>query len=219
MKSATTASTEIPQPAIAIPVCPVGTNTEAIPRLAGLAVELERDGHLPDRAVRADGEHGLAGQLEVRAGRHIEVGRRPPQIGQRDAGRRARAPTISGSSARNWCRPFSMSSPFRMQSRSRSRQAGGKRPPCVATPTRAVVGSQRQGRGDVRDDRHTLLRLPRTRRVEDRDDVLAAVAQHPAHRLAVVRVAGEALGENQEPSRRASRHRDRAPRTAPGRRR
>src|SRR5213593_2339429 len=32
MKSATTASTEIPHPAIAIPVCPVGTNTEAIPR-------------------------------------------------------------------------------------------------------------------------------------------------------------------------------------------
>ena len=31
-KSATTASTAIPQPAIAIPVCPVGTKTEAIPR-------------------------------------------------------------------------------------------------------------------------------------------------------------------------------------------
>ena len=32
MKSETTASTEIPQPAIAIPVCPVGTNTERSPR-------------------------------------------------------------------------------------------------------------------------------------------------------------------------------------------
>ena len=32
MKSETTASTAIPQPAIAIPVCPVGTNSLAIPR-------------------------------------------------------------------------------------------------------------------------------------------------------------------------------------------
>ena len=32
MKSATTASTEIPHPAIAIPVWPVGTNSEARPR-------------------------------------------------------------------------------------------------------------------------------------------------------------------------------------------
>ena len=32
MKSATTASTEIPQPAIAMPVCPVGTNSDATPR-------------------------------------------------------------------------------------------------------------------------------------------------------------------------------------------
>ena len=41
----------------------------------------------------------------------------------------------------NSCSPLSTSSPAAIESFSRSRQAGGKRPPWVATPTSAVVGS------------------------------------------------------------------------------
>src|SRR5581483_12387868 len=44
----------------------------AAPRLE---VELERDGHLPDRAIRADGEHDRAGHVEDLAGRRGEIRR------------------------------------------------------------------------------------------------------------------------------------------------
>src|SRR5215211_6860876 len=43
-------------------------------------VELERDGHLPDRAVRSYGQDGRCLDLEVRAGRHRETLGRPPQV-------------------------------------------------------------------------------------------------------------------------------------------
>ena len=54
---------------------------------AGLrgAVELERDRHLPDRAVRADGEHDVGVDLEVLARRAVEPGGRPAQVAQLDA--------------------------------------------------------------------------------------------------------------------------------------
>ena len=55
------------------------------PRLARRAVELDDDGHLPDRAVGADGEDDLGVDLEVRAGRDAEPGRRPAQVAQLDA--------------------------------------------------------------------------------------------------------------------------------------
>ncbi len=55
---------------------------------------------------------------------------------------RARASSVSsGSSERNSCRPLSTSSPASMLAFRRSRHAGGKRPPWVATPTTATVGS------------------------------------------------------------------------------
>ena len=85
MKSATTASTEIPHPAIAIPVWPVGTNSLAIPRARAAGVELERDGHLPDRAVGADGEHDLRAVRQVLAGRRVEAGGRLAQVAELDA--------------------------------------------------------------------------------------------------------------------------------------
>ena len=141
MKSATTASTEMPQPAIAIPVWPVGTNSLAIAARARGRVELERDGHLPDRAVGADREHDVA----RRASRFAPVGTLSPAGGLRRSRSstpcRAASAASSGSSEMNSCRPFSTSSPAAMQPFSSSRHAGGKRPPAVATPTSAVVGS------------------------------------------------------------------------------
>ena len=41
-----------------------------------------------------------------------------------------------------------------------SRQAGGKRPPCVATPTTATVGSNGERVVDRPDDRDALVRSP-----------------------------------------------------------
>ena len=142
MKSETTASTEIPQPAIAIPVCPVGTNTEREPAPLRLAVELERDGHLPDRAVGADREHDPRRHLEVRAGRDVQPVGRLAQVAQLDAVPRGELDQLGvvargtrAARSRRRARP-------RSQLFSSSRQAGGKRPPCVATPTSAVVGSK-----------------------------------------------------------------------------
>ena len=49
---------------------------------------------------------------------------------------------------------------------------------------------------DVRDDRNAVHRLARVPRVENRGDGLAAVAQHAAQRLSVMRVLRELLSEN-----------------------
>ena len=49
---------------------------------ARLEVELERDGHLPDRAVRADRQNDRAWHCEVLARRSREVGGRPAQVAQ-----------------------------------------------------------------------------------------------------------------------------------------
>ena len=85
-----------------------------------------------------------------------------------------------------------------MHSFSRSRHAGGKRPPCVATPTTATVGSYGSRGLDAADDRDALVRLPRPLRVEDRDYRIRPVAHDPAHRLAVVGVVREALAEDED---------------------
>ena len=49
--------------------------------------------------------------------------------------------TSSGSFVRNSCSPFSRSRPASTHPRRSSFHAGGNRPPAVATPTIAVVGS------------------------------------------------------------------------------
>ena len=163
-----------------------------------LAIELERDGHLPDRAVGADGEDDLARHLEVRAARHVEIGGRAAEVGQRRA-RLARERRELGIVARGTGAGRSRSPiPFVTQSRRISRQAGGNRPPCVATPTSATVGASGSAAATSATIGTPSSLLAGPRRVEDRDDVLAAVAQHAAHRLAVVRVAREALGEDQQ---------------------
>ena len=171
---------------------------------ARLEVELDGDGLLADRAVRADGEDDLRVDLEVRPGRDVEPRRRLAQVAQRDAvlareRRSARDPrrrTRAGRSRRR--------GPAAMQSFRRSRHAGGKRPPCVATPTTATVGSYASASSTVADDRDALVALARPLRVEDRDDRIRPVADDPAHRLAVVRVVREALAEDEEAARPAS---------------
>jgi hypothetical protein len=78
---------------------------------------------------------------------------------------------------------------------------GGREPPAGGRDAderrRRVVGERLLDRAD---DREALLGLPRPRRVEDRDDLLGPVAKHAARGLPVVRVAGEPLRQDQEPT-------------------
>ena len=83
---------------------------------------------------------------------------------------------------------------------SSSRQAGGKRPPCVATPTSAVVGSKHSASSTERDDRDAALHLSGARRVEHATTGRSPVREHAARRLAVVRIPGEALRQDQQRS-------------------
>ena len=55
------------------------------PAAARLEVELERDRLLPDRAVGADGQDDPRRDLQVLAGRDVQVGRRLAQVAQLDA--------------------------------------------------------------------------------------------------------------------------------------
>ena len=60
MKSATTASTATPSPAIRMPVWPVALKSAAMPRSLQPAGQGDRRDHLADRAIRADGEQAVA---------------------------------------------------------------------------------------------------------------------------------------------------------------
>ena len=68
------------------PGLPGGHEERRQPSRACGAVELERDRHLPDGAVGADGEDDPGVDLEVRARRAVEAGRRPAQVAKLDAG-------------------------------------------------------------------------------------------------------------------------------------
>ena len=75
----------MPQPAMAMPVWPVGTNTLAQAAAAGLGVELEADRHLAQRAVRADRQHHSCIHRQVAAGGHVQPVRRAAQVADLDA--------------------------------------------------------------------------------------------------------------------------------------
>ena len=140
--------------------------------------------------------------LEVRPGRHAEAGRRLAQVAQLDTVRSASSVELrilgdelvqAALDVEPRC-----DAAFR-----RSRHAGGKRPPCVATPTMATVGSNGSASSTVADDRDAVVALARALRVEDRDHRIGPVADDPAHRLAVVRVVREALAEDEDAPRAA----------------
>ena len=95
-----------------------------------------------------------------------------------------------------------------MQARRSARRAGGS----ALLGCHADEGDlrvEREGRIDITHDRDSGLLLPGANRVEDRHDVLTAIAQQPVHRLPVMPVGGEALGEDQ---RALTRSQGRAPR-------
>ena len=194
MKSATTASTEIPSRRSR---CRLSRRHE-LGRDASplrLAVELERDGHLPDRAVGADGQHDLA--PAPRGSRRSARSGRAAACAGRAARRRARA------RARRARRRRSGTRAVRSRRRARSRCSSGS-----ARGTPAGNGLPRSRRRRARssdrserlvhraDDREALLGLPRARGVEQRHDLLRRISHDAPRGLAVVRVAALALSED-----------------------
>ena len=212
----TTASTAIPQPAIAIPVWPVGTKRASSPRA---------------RAARSSSSETVIfpiAQSEptvstIRAG----IVRFAPVGTSRSAGGRRRS-----RSSTPWCAASSHELRVVREELVQAVldvQAGGDAALEQLAPGRreaAALGRDADDRGrrpegervvHRGDDRDAALRLPRARRVEERDDLPLSVGEHAAGGLPVVRVAGEALGEEQQALRRG-RHRAPAVRKGPGRR-
>ena len=137
---------------------------------ARLEVELERDGHLSDRAVRADGEDDRAGDIEDLAGRRRQVGRRAAQVAS-STPLASSKPRNSLSSLRNTCSPFSMSIPASMQRRGIAIHWVGSVARPASRRERAPSGRRQNVLLDGRDHGHAVDALSRALRVEDRHDV------------------------------------------------
>src|SRR5205823_12238404 len=161
-----------------------------------LAVELERDGHLPDRAVRADREHDLRVELEVLPRRDVQVGRRLAQVAELDAvpARELDEPRVVGEEL--------MQAVLDVEplGHARAQQLTPGRGEAASLRGDADESSRRVEAERVVDATHhrdAVLGLTRALRVEDRDRGMRRVAEHSARRLPVVRVAGLALSEDQ----------------------
>ena len=164
-----------------------------------LEIELDGDRLLPDRTVRADGEHDLRVHLEVGSRRHAQPLGWPAQIAELD-------PVLPRELGQlrilrdELVKPLSTSRPWRSSSsRARATREESARPASRLRPRRPWA--RREGFFDGADDRDSVVRLPRPGRVEDRDHRVRPVADDAAHRLAVVRVVREALAEDEESSR------------------
>ena len=142
MKSATTASTAMPQPAIAMPVWPVGTNCDFRPRRCASRSSSIATVFFPIAQSEPTVRHDLGRELEVLAGRDVEV--RPAACAGRAARRRGALRQLDelGIVGDELVQPALDVEPGcdRVPSGARARPAGSVRP-AVATPTSAVVGS------------------------------------------------------------------------------
>ena len=114
MKSATTASTEMPQPAIAIPVWPVGTKTSATPRRRASRSSSSATVIFPI----AQSEPTVSTIVPAPRGsrRSRSRVRRAAGAGRAAQHRAPRELAQLGVVARNTCRPFSTSTPPRRSS-------------------------------------------------------------------------------------------------------
>ena len=183
-KSLISRSTATPQPSIIIPVWPVGTNDGPVAGGQRRSAKLEGDRHLADRAVGPDRQdHPLARAVAAPDGR-LHPLRRPAVVDDPRPARAAAAAANSGSSPMNVWRPDRTSSPAAIAARMIVRQAAGSLPPVGAIPISSASGGVGQGERLVegRDDRDVVAGqegrhvLAGPGRIEDRDDVVAAVA-------------------------------------------
>jgi hypothetical protein len=169
-----------------------------VPAAASLQVELEGDRLLPDRAFGAHRVDDRRGHEKVLAGRHGQAGGRPAQVAQLD------------SVAAGKCRQLIIVVHELVQA-ALDVQAGGDASLQQLAPLRREASALR---GDAHersiwpecerlverlDDGDTVEPRAEPLRVEQADDVVAPVADDAARRLAIVRVAGVALGQDQVP--------------------
>ena len=174
MKSATTASTEMPQPAIAIPVWPVGTNSLLMPRLRASRSSSSETVIFPIAQSEPTVRTVRAGSSRFAPGRDVQPLRRLAQVAQRRRRGARRAAPAPGRRSMNSCSPFSTSSP------ARDRVAQQLAPLGREAPARGRDADERGRRleaerlVDRADDREAALGLPRPLRVEQRDDVAPA---------------------------------------------
>ena len=178
-----------------------------------LAVELERDGHLPDRAVGADGEDDPRVELEVRAGRDVQTVGRLAQVAQLDTVARGELDQL-GVVLQVLVQAVLDVEPCR-DALLQQLAPGGREAAALGGD---ADERRRRAEGeavlDRADDRDALVALARALGVDDRHGRVGAVLHDPAHRLAVVRVAALALGEDQQ--RLTSARHCQAPAARPG---
>ena len=172
MKSATTASTAMPQPSIMMPVWPVATKLVRRPRARSPSTSCSWAVILPTLQSVPTVRHTYALHVLGQARGHRQVGRRAG-AGRGSAVPFARAAAASsGSSARKVCSPFHTSQPAASASRDPAaplRRAGG--PPCGAIPITTTVGAERQA---------LLDRAQHRRRAPEAEHVLDGTAGQPA---------------------------------------
>ena len=147
-------------------------------------------------AVGPDRQHDLRVDLEVRARRHVQAGRRLAEIAQLD-------PVPASELAQLWILGDEL-----VQAALDVETAGdtalqelaprGREPASLGCDAHdRHRGLERNGVGDGPDDGNAVMRL-RSGGVEDRDDRVRAVANDPAHGLPVVRIVREPFAENED---------------------
>jgi hypothetical protein len=164
--------------------------------LARLQVELTGRGHLPDRAVGADGQHDRGVDLEVRAGCGAQIVGRLAQVAQLDAvlvGQLGQAGDVVEADVEAVLEVEPMRDAALEQLLPVARKPAALSDDADERGIRPVLHPLVDGR----DDRDAVVALAGALCVEDRDNGLAPVPQDAAQRLAVVHVVRERLSEDQ----------------------
>ena len=196
-KSETTASTAIPHPAIAIPVCPVGTNTDSRPRRRASRSSSTATVFFPIAQSDPTVSTIFASTSRFAPVGTFRPGGRLAEIAQLD-------PVPASELAQLWILGDEL-----VQAALDVETAGdtalqelaprGREPASLGRDAHdRHRGLERNGVGDGPDDGNAVMRLSRSGGVEDRDDRVRAVANDPAHGLPVVRIVREPLAENED---------------------
>src|SRR6266508_3053677 len=185
-KSDTTASTAIPHPAMAIPVCPVGTKTDRRPRF---------------RASRSSSQVAVIfpiAESEPTVRTIVASTSRLSQVAELDAVPRGEL-RQAGNVVQADVQPVLEVEAFRDAVLQQLLPVAGEVAALRDNSDERGVWVEAEGVVDGANDRHAVIGCPGALRVEDRHDGLAPVAHDAAQGLAVVRIVREPLSEDEVP--------------------